>query len=133
MYKTFGSRLVHAMELRNMRQKELAKETGVTEATVSRYVNEKRRPDIDFIRDVVRVLNVSADYLLGFSDQMTLGSPSNHYRQASGAKYTVVSRDDVKAVAVVDPDQIASLDKFFESLDKTFEQNAARMNEGKDS
>ena len=58
MYKTFGSRLVHAMELRNMRQKELAKETGVTEATVSRYVNEKRRPDIDFIRDVVRVLNV---------------------------------------------------------------------------
>ena len=58
MENNFGERLAHAMELRGMRQKELAKATGVTEATVSRYVNEKRRPDIDFIRDVVKVLRV---------------------------------------------------------------------------
>ena len=70
MENNFGERLAHAMELRGMRQKELAKATGVTEATVSRYVNEKRRPDIDFIRDVVKVLRVSADYLLGFTDDI---------------------------------------------------------------
>ena len=39
---------------------------------MSRYVNDKRTPDIDFIKKVVNALNVSADFLLGFTEDMTV-------------------------------------------------------------
>ena len=50
MENKFGKRLTLVMEIRNIKQKQLASITGVTEATVSRYVNDKRTPDIDFIK-----------------------------------------------------------------------------------
>lgn len=117
MDKKFGNRLVHAMEIRNMKQKELAKATGVTEATVSRYVNEKRRPDIDFIRDIVRVLNVSADYLLGFTNDMTPGGGKHKSLRISldqlDAKYILISNDTGDVIAIQDQEQIEALDHFF--------------------
>jgi len=103
-----------------MRQKELARATGVTEATVSRYVNEKRRPDIDFIRNVVKVLRVSSDYLLGFTDEISL--PEDRKRQAinlpegASAKYSIISRGANDMIAIVDEEQIEVLDSFFDMV-----------------
>ncbi len=68
MQNDFGERLSKVMRLRKIKQKELAKQIGVTEATVSRYVNNKRHPDINFLRKIIPILNVSADYLLGFTE-----------------------------------------------------------------
>ena len=114
MENNFGGRLSYAMSLRGMRQKELAKAADVTEATVSRYVNNKRSPDIDFIRVVVKILDVSADYLLGFSDTTQINQASNNTSRTE-AKYTLVNKDGVK-ILIKDPAQISLLDHLFTSL-----------------
>lgn len=65
---SFGKRLISALELRKMKQSELAEKLFSTNATISRYVNDKRKPDSDFVREIAIILNVTADYLLGLSD-----------------------------------------------------------------
>ncbi len=115
MEDNFGGRLSYVMSLRGMRQKELARAAEVTEATVSRYVNNKRSPDIEFIRAVVNVLDVSADYLLGFSENTQINRSEGRKSCGDDAKYTLVKKDGAH-VSINDPDQIRLLDSFFLSL-----------------
>ncbi len=61
----FGARLKRILEQRNLSQKELAEMSGTTGATISRYVNEDRIPNADFLLRIAEALNVSVDYLLG--------------------------------------------------------------------
>ena len=65
IHKSFGNRLKKCLELRNMKQKEFAKKLGVTECSISRYINDERQPKADMIVNMCRVLGVSADWLLG--------------------------------------------------------------------
>lgn len=115
MEDNFGGRLSYVMSIRNMRQKELAKAANVTEATVSRYVNNKRSPDIDFIRAIVQILNVSADYLLGFSDSIAIGGMSEMTANGDEAKYKLVSSSG-DTIVIKGAEQIRMLDEFFKTL-----------------
>ena len=115
MEDNFGGRLSYVMSIRNMRQKELAKAANVTEATVSRYVNNKRSPDIDFIRAIVQILNVSADYLLGFSDSIVIGGMSEMPAGSDEAKYKLVSSAG-DTIVIKGTEQIRMLDEFFKTL-----------------
>ena len=116
MEDNFGGRLSYAMSLRGMRQKELARAADVTEATVSRYVNNKRSPDIEFIRTVVSVLDVSADYLLGFSENTQINRDKSAPPEANGAaRYSLVKKEG-GTVNITDPKQVRMLDEFFLSL-----------------
>ena len=51
------------MELK-MTHKQLAMQTGITEAGVSRYVTGQRLPRLDILLTMADVLNCSVDYLL---------------------------------------------------------------------
>ena len=62
-----GDRINSALELRNMKQKDLAKILGVTDNTVSYYVNGTRTPNAEQIIAISQALNVSSDYILGLS------------------------------------------------------------------
>lgn len=115
MEDNFGGRLSYVMSIRNMRQKELAKAANVTEATVSRYVNNKRSPDIDFIRAIVQILNVSADYLLGFSESISINGFAEHSQSVEAGKYKLVSASG-ETVLIEGTEQIKLLDAFFKSL-----------------
>lgn len=115
MEDNFGGRLSYVMSIRNMRQKELAKAANVTEATVSRYVNNKRSPDIDFIRAIVQILNVSADYLLGFSDNISIGGAAKGSFSGEDAKYKLISSTG-ETVLIKSPEQVRLLDAFFRTL-----------------
>lgn len=115
MEDNFGGRLSYVMNIRNMRQKELAKAANVTEATVSRYVNNKRSPDIDFIRAIVQILNVSADYLLGFSDNIAIGGMSDSVINGEDAKYKLISNTG-DTIVIKGAEQIRLLDNFFNLL-----------------
>ena len=115
MEDNFGGRLSYVMSIRNMRQKELAKAANVTEATVSRYVNNKRSPDIDFIRAIVQILNVSADYLLGFSESINIGGMSDVALNGEDAKYKLVSSSG-DTIVIKGAEQIRILDEFFKTL-----------------
>lgn len=67
----FSDKLKEALSLNNMTQKELAEKTGLTVASISRYITGIRVPSASVIRDVAVVLNVTTDYLLGLSTDVT--------------------------------------------------------------
>ncbi|MCR4944659.1 MAG: helix-turn-helix domain-containing protein [Clostridium sp.] len=62
--KTIGEKILALRENLNMKQKELADLVGITEATLSRYENDKRQPRGEIVPKLAKALNVTADYLL---------------------------------------------------------------------
>lgn len=65
MNNIIGSRINAALALRNVKQKELAKEIGVKDNVVSYWCNGSRIPNTEQIIQISNVLDVSTDYLLG--------------------------------------------------------------------
>lgn len=63
--KTLGDRIRYSLEIRDMKQKELAKLIGLSEVTLSRYVNNEREPRVKSIVAICKALGISADWLLG--------------------------------------------------------------------
>lgn len=123
MKKDFGSRLSRVMELKNVRQNQLARATGVTEATVSRYVNNRRMPDINFVRNAARMLGVSADYLLGFEEfephtaKMRMrGRPRTSPGVCSYQLVCTRASGERLVVEIADEKKTALLDQMFEML-----------------
>lgn len=62
---TFADRLSILLKQNGMTQKELAKQTGLTEASISRYINGCRIPCGRNLCIIADVLNTTYDYLLG--------------------------------------------------------------------
>lgn len=60
-----GKRLKWARERLGITQEELAEKLGVSLRTITRYENQSGD---DLVRDIAETLDVSADYLLGLSD-----------------------------------------------------------------
>jgi transcriptional regulator with XRE-family HTH domain len=69
---TFSERLKLLREERNITLDELAEKIHSTKSTLSRYENNKRTPNIEFIERVSNFFNVTSDYLLGRTDKPNL-------------------------------------------------------------
>lgn len=67
----FNIRLKEIRLAKNLTQKQLAELVGVTERGIQRYESNERKPTFDVIISLLNKLNVSADYLLGLSDDPT--------------------------------------------------------------
>ena len=65
---TLGQRLKKVLDDRGMMQKELAAETGINEMTISRYIHGGRIISVPILIEICKVLNISADYLLGLDE-----------------------------------------------------------------
>ncbi len=65
------------LRLRQLRQNKrltldaLAKQLGTTKTTLSRYENNKRLPDAEFIVNAAQFFNVSTDYILNLTNHPT--------------------------------------------------------------
>lgn len=66
---TFSERLKLLREERKITLDELAEKINSTKSTLSRYENNKRTPNIEFIERVANFFNVTSDYLLGRTDK----------------------------------------------------------------
>lgn len=49
---------------RRLKQKDLAKELGISDAKLSLILSGKKKPDVSFLKAVYTKLNVSADFIL---------------------------------------------------------------------
>ncbi len=87
----FAQRLKSLLDRRGINQNALAEQLQTTEATVSRYVNGIRTPNIETAVEISRVLNVSMDELCGVQPpKQTRQAPDvgilvNCYEKASDA------------------------------------------------
>jgi len=65
MMKTIGERISFLREQSNITQKTLAKDIGITEASLSRYENNLREPKGEVITKLATRLHTTTDFLLG--------------------------------------------------------------------
>jgi len=61
----FSIRLREALKLRKISQVDLAEKTGLQASAVSHFISGGRKPSLENIRRISTALNVSADFLLG--------------------------------------------------------------------
>ena len=61
-------RLKQLREARHMNQRRLAYELNVSQAMISKYERGEAEPDIGMICSIAKFFHVSADYLVGLSD-----------------------------------------------------------------
>lgn len=65
---SIAKRITKARHALNITQKELAQKADVTEANLSRYENDKRKPQPAILKRLADALCVSTDYLLGIDN-----------------------------------------------------------------
>lgn len=69
MKDVFTTRLKKSINERGLTQRMLATLIGTTEQSVSRWANGNRTPNADMLYRMCKALDVSADYLLGLSEE----------------------------------------------------------------
>jgi len=84
----FIKRLQDEIDKKGITQRELAKLTGVTEVTISRYLSGERKPRIEIIAKIAEVLNVSVDHLLG--QQFIVRESSREYNASNATPAEMV-------------------------------------------
>ncbi len=94
MGEKFNENLKKARLKRNLSQKEVADSIGVAKSTYSLYESGNREPNVDNIKKIADVLNVSSDTLLGLDFELqTLAA---HF---DGDTYTKDELDEIKKFA----------------------------------
>lgn len=64
----FSIRLENLLEENNLTQKQLSVDLHIANSTINGYVRKNREPDFEMLIRLARYFDVSADYLLGLSD-----------------------------------------------------------------
>ncbi len=64
----FKERLNEALKINNISQRELAKRIGYSQSVVNNYCTGKREPSLDVLILICKLLDESADFLLGIQD-----------------------------------------------------------------
>ena len=62
---SFGNRLKEMRVKKDVTLAKMANDLKSTEATLSRYENNKTEPNVTFLKEIAQYLNTSADYLIG--------------------------------------------------------------------
>ena len=68
MGKELGMRISQLLRTRNIQQKELAEQIGITETAISRYIAGTREPKPEVIANIATALHSTSDYLLGIEN-----------------------------------------------------------------
>ena len=65
MIKDLGTRLQQQRILRNLSQKQVASNIGVSASVISNYESGERTPSVEILISLARLYHCSTDYLLG--------------------------------------------------------------------
>ncbi len=65
---TIGKIIKTERQIKKLTQKQLAEKIGITQDSISLWETDKRLPDTQYIIALCKVLEISADYLLGLDD-----------------------------------------------------------------
>lgn len=94
MREHFNENLRAARERKNMTQKDVADNIGVAKSTYSLYESGNREPNVQTIKKLADLLNVSADDLLGLNQEPT--TIAAHF---DGDDFTEDELEDIRAYA----------------------------------
>lgn len=66
----FGDNLASLLRDARMSQRELADATGLTEATISYYINKRKMPGLKAIINIAYAFDMSVDELIDFGEMI---------------------------------------------------------------
>lgn len=66
--KVFAERLKDLRQEKGLTQTQLAELLSTTQSTIGKYEREELQPNFEVLKKLCKVLEVSADYLIGLSD-----------------------------------------------------------------
>ena len=90
----FNENLKMTRERKGLTQKDIAESIGVAKSTYSLYESGNREPNVQTIKKIADVLNVSADELLGIDEE-----PQTIAAHFDGDEYTEEELDKIKEYA----------------------------------
>lgn len=94
MGEKFNENLKAVREKRGFSQKEMSEQIGVAKSTYSLYESGNREPNVQTIKKIADILNVSADELLGLIEE-----PKTLAAHFDGDEYTEDELDEIKRFA----------------------------------
>lgn len=94
MSDNFNENLKHARERKGLSQKDVAEGIGVAKSTYSLYESGNREPNVQTIKKIADLLNVSADDLLGINDE-----PITIAAHFDGDEYTEDELEEIRQFA----------------------------------
>ena len=94
MGENFNENLKEARIKSGLLQKEVSENIGVAKSTYSLYESGNREPNVNTIKKIADVLNVSADTLLGIDEEPT--TMAAHF---DGDEYTEDELDEIRQFA----------------------------------
>ena len=95
----FADRLKEARKQKKLSQEKLSEMLNVSQSAISSYESGARKPDIDFLPQIAKALDVSVSYLLGRDEQpQTSPSPADRQRQDVEAMLRAMSETDLEKV-----------------------------------
>lgn len=69
MKDSFSDRLINTMSIKDISQTELARLTGITQSSISDYINNRYKPKQDKIDLLAKALGVTPAYLMGWEEE----------------------------------------------------------------
>ena len=73
----YNEKIEYIRTSKNIPQKELAQHLGIKQQQYARYEKGVNIMPVIYLADICRYLNVSADYILGLSNNMQINNPRN--------------------------------------------------------
>ena len=64
----FGDKLLALLEEREISQKDFAATLNIAPTTLNGYIKNKRQPDLELVKKIAFILNVTTDYLLDYNN-----------------------------------------------------------------
>lgn len=95
MRKDFGSRLKSILENNDISQKDFAEKLEITEATLSRYINNLIVPKIEIVDKMANFLGVTVDYLIGNDKRLSEVEEMNILRKLLVKKGFMSKEDEM--------------------------------------
>jgi len=121
---TFSERMRELRKEKGISLEKLAEMMGTTKATLSRYENSKRIPNIEFVKELAKIFDVSVDYLLGRTDVRNTFIPDDYTQKYKVTKKDLLQYEDFikHAGAFFMNDEVAEEDKekLFKDISELF-------------
>lgn len=94
----FVSQVKKLMKEKNLNQKDLARLSGITETSVSRYLAELRKPRFDVLINFARALNVDVSELLEPTDSCLSKKPFDDIKLLLARNKKNMTEDEKKEI-----------------------------------
>ena len=121
----FKNRLKELRNEKNIYQKELAKNIGVTSSAIAMYETGKRSPDKDILDKLANHFDISVDYLLGRTNERVtvdkIKSALSSDTEFESFWYMLLKRKDLqllyKLTKDLSPESIKQIIKIIKAID----------------